>query len=140
MHIYGPTHLHGAQSISPPHTTRMSQPASRTDATAIQDEVTISDAARLAEQVHQTPDIRQDRVNAIRAQIADTTEITAEGPIHGSLWVTGYVPIERADGKPFETRNRVTLCNCGESKNKPLCDGTHRHIQEEELKRGKSNQ
>jgi CDGSH-type Zn-finger protein len=59
-------------------------------------------------------------------QIADTTEITQYGPIAGPLWVTGWVAIQRADGKPFEPRNRVTLCNCGKSGNKPLCDGTHR--------------
>jgi CDGSH-type Zn-finger protein len=59
--------------------------------------------------------------------IADTTEITSEGAIMGSLWVMGGIPVERADGQPFETRNRVTLCNCGKSTNKPLCDGTHRH-------------
>jgi CDGSH-type Zn-finger protein len=59
-------------------------------------------------------------------QIAVTTEITSNGPIEGPLWVTGNIPIERSDGQPFETRNRVTLCNCGLSKIKPLCDGTHR--------------
>ncbi len=59
-------------------------------------------------------------------QIAAITEITSDGPIAGPLWVTGGIPIERSDGKPFETRNRVTLCNCGKSGNKPLCDGTHR--------------
>jgi CDGSH-type Zn-finger protein len=68
------------------------------------------------------PDIEPD----LPRQIAVTTEITADGPIEGPLWVTGYVPVERSDGKPFETRNRVTLCNCGLSKSKPLCDGTHR--------------
>ena len=31
-----------------------------------------------------------------------------------------------ADQQPFETRNRVTLCSCGLSKIKPLCDGSHR--------------
>lgn len=61
-------------------------------------------------------------------QIAVTTEITSDGPIAGPLWVTGNIPIERADGQPFETRNRVTLCGCGHSKSKPLCDGTHREI------------
>jgi CDGSH-type Zn-finger protein len=66
-------------------------------------------------------------------QIAVTTEITSEGPIKGPLWVTGYVPVERSDGQPFETRNRVTLCNCGHSCSKPLCDGTHRTEQEEVL-------
>jgi CDGSH-type Zn-finger protein len=59
-------------------------------------------------------------------QIAVTTEITSDGPIAGPLWVTGNIPIERADGQPLETRNRVTLCCCGLSKNKPLCDGAHR--------------
>jgi len=71
-------------------------------------------------------------------QIATTTEITSAGPIDGPLWVTGNIPIERADGKPFETRNRVTLCNCGHSAQKPLCDGTHRGIEEEALRRKKS--
>jgi len=59
-------------------------------------------------------------------QVAVTTEITSDGPIAGPLWVTGNIPIERADGRPLETRNRVTLCRCGLSKAKPLCDGTHR--------------
>lgn len=68
-------------------------------------------------------------------QIAVTTEITSDGPIAGPLWVTGNIPIERADGQPFETRNRVTLCCCGHSENKPLCDGTHRELAEENAAR-----
>jgi CDGSH-type Zn-finger protein len=64
-------------------------------------------------------------------QIAVTTEITSDGPIEGPLWVTGGIPIERSDGQPFEARNRVTLCNCGLSSNKPLCDGTHRYVAEQ---------
>lgn len=69
-------------------------------------------------------------------QIAVTTEITSAGPIQGPLWVTGGIPIARADGQPFETRNRVTLCRCGLSGRKPLCDGTHRHVQEAALRAG----
>jgi CDGSH-type Zn-finger protein len=46
----------------------------------------------------------------------------------GPLWVSGGIPVERSDGAPFETRNRVTLCRCGGSANKPLCDGTHKKI------------
>ncbi len=68
-------------------------------------------------------------------QIALTTEITSNGPIDGPLWVTGNIPIERSDGQPFETRNRVTLCSCGHSLIKPLCDGTHRTLAEEEAKK-----
>jgi CDGSH-type Zn-finger protein len=59
-------------------------------------------------------------------QVAVTTDITAHGPVNGALWITGGIPVERSDGKPFETRNRVTLCSCGLSKKKPLCDGAHR--------------
>lgn len=68
-------------------------------------------------------------------EVAVTTEITSYGPIEGSLWITGNIPVERSDEQSFETRNRVTLCNCGKSRNKPLCDGTHRHVQEAELKK-----
>jgi CDGSH-type Zn-finger protein len=61
-------------------------------------------------------------------EVAVTTEITSQGPIAGPLWVTGNIPIERADGQPFETRNRVTLCRCGLSNSMPLCDGLHRRM------------
>jgi CDGSH-type Zn-finger protein len=46
---------------------------------------------------------------------------SCEGPI----WVRGGVPIESADGSTYEPRNRVTLCRCGKSENKPYCDGSH---------------
>jgi CDGSH-type Zn-finger protein len=47
----------------------------------------------------------------------------------GPLWVTGDVKIVGSDGKQVETRNRVTLCRCGASKNKPFCDGSHIKIE-----------
>lgn len=46
----------------------------------------------------------------------------------GPLWVKGGIPIESADGKMYEERNRVTLCRCGHSCNKPFCDGEHLKI------------
>ena len=65
----------------------------------------------------------------IEPDLAVTIAVTEEErEIAGCLWVTGGVPITRADGQPVETRNRVTLCRCGQSGNKPFCDGTHRHI------------
>ncbi|UBU09109.1 ferritin-like domain-containing protein [Nonomuraea gerenzanensis] len=51
-----------------------------------------------------------------------------EDGLASALWVTGGVPVVRSDGVPLETRNRMTLCRCGHSGNKPLCDGTHREI------------
>lgn len=47
--------------------------------------------------------------------------------VSGPIWVRGGIPIESADGRTYEIRNRVTLCRCGRSTNKPFCDG--RHIQ-----------
>jgi CDGSH-type Zn-finger protein len=43
----------------------------------------------------------------------------------GPLWVRGRIPVESADGTTYEIRNRVTLCRCGKSSNKPFCDGSH---------------
>lgn len=46
----------------------------------------------------------------------------------GPLWVRGGAPIETADGTTYPVRNRVTLCRCGASANKPYCDGTHKSV------------
>lgn len=43
----------------------------------------------------------------------------------GGLWVRGGIPIRRENGQTYEIRNRVVLCRCGQSANKPYCDGTH---------------
>ena len=43
----------------------------------------------------------------------------------GPLWIKGGIPIESSDGVEYERRNRVTICRCGRSKNKPFCDGAH---------------
>ena len=47
---------------------------------------------------------------------------------NGPLWVRGGIPVQGADGEAYEVRNRVTLCRCGASKNKPFCDGAHTDI------------
>lgn len=46
----------------------------------------------------------------------------------GPLWVRGGIRIESHDGKPYEVRNRVTLCRCGASANMPFCNGSHASI------------
>jgi negative regulator of flagellin synthesis FlgM len=78
MHIYGPARLHGAQPIGAPHTSRLSQPAAPCQSGAIQDELSISEAGQRVDQIRQMPEIRQDRVNQIRAQIAEGTYETAD--------------------------------------------------------------
>jgi CDGSH-type Zn-finger protein len=46
----------------------------------------------------------------------------------GPLWVQGGIRIESENGTPYETRNKVTLCRCGVSINKPFCNGSHASI------------
>lgn len=46
--------------------------------------------------------------------------------VRGPIWVRGGIPIVSSDGTRYEIRNRVTLCRCGKSLNKPFCDGDHR--------------
>jgi CDGSH-type Zn-finger protein len=46
----------------------------------------------------------------------------------GPLWVRGGIRVESANGLPYERRNRVALCRCGASANKPFCNGSHASI------------
>ncbi len=46
----------------------------------------------------------------------------------GGLWLRGGIPLRRENGHTYEIRNRVVLCRCGQSSNKPYCDGTHAAI------------
>ena len=48
--------------------------------------------------------------------------------VSGGLWVRGGIAVESADGTSYEVRNRVTLCRCGASSNKPFCDGSHASV------------
>jgi CDGSH-type Zn-finger protein len=45
--------------------------------------------------------------------------------MRGPIWVRGGIPVESADGSTYEIRNRVALCRCNRSSNKPFCDGSH---------------
>ncbi|MFC5181255.1 CDGSH iron-sulfur domain-containing protein [Actinomadura harenae] len=51
-------------------------------------------------------------------------EDPAQG-VSGPLWVRGGIPVVDDAGEPYEGRNRMALCRCGASKNKPFCDGSH---------------
>ena len=53
----------------------------------------------------------------------------------GPLWVRGGIPVFSADGKPYQVRNRITLCRCGKSTNKPFCDSSHYPEEYQEVKR-----
>jgi CDGSH-type Zn-finger protein len=55
--------------------------------------------------------------------VADPTERLA-----GPIWVRGGITVMSSDGAPYEVRNRVTLCRCGASANKPFCDASHASV------------
>lgn len=69
MQVYGPAHIHGAQPINAPHRIAAPQPAPSTDSLATVDQLDISREAELASRLRDVPQIRADRVAAIRAQI-----------------------------------------------------------------------
>ena len=45
---------------------------------------------------------------------------------NASYWLRGGIAVVSEDGTPYEVRNRQTLCRCGNSANKPFCDGRHK--------------
>ncbi|HZE19917.1 MAG TPA: CDGSH iron-sulfur domain-containing protein [Candidatus Angelobacter sp.] len=47
---------------------------------------------------------------------------------NGSIRVDGEFTILDQDGNPFDLAGRTTisLCRCGQSSNKPFCDGSHK--------------
>jgi len=78
MQIYGPSQLHGPQTISAPHAARTNAAPCVSSSFSTSDELQISDAGRLVEQAKQLPDVRFDRVESLRAQIAAGTYETAD--------------------------------------------------------------
>jgi CDGSH-type Zn-finger protein len=47
---------------------------------------------------------------------------------NGSIRIEGEFTIHDQEGKAFNLAGRTTigLCRCGQSQNKPFCDGSHR--------------
>lgn len=78
MQVYGPTQVHGAQPINQPH-MRMTKPSSvqeGSQSAPIRDELKLSaEAQRIGEasSLENSGEVRMDRVNQIRQQIADGT-------------------------------------------------------------------
>jgi CDGSH-type Zn-finger protein len=93
------------------------------------------DAATKANFVRQTCDCPSGRLVAWDKQTGKAIEPKFEPSIAliedpaesclGPIWLRGGVQVVSADGFEYEVRNRVTLCRCGASKNKPFCDGSH---------------
>jgi CDGSH-type Zn-finger protein len=61
-----------------------------------------------------------------------TTKIIVNN--NGSLKVEGDFEIVDAQGNTYGLQGRtvLSLCRCGQSKNKPFCDGSHKGVFEHE--------
>ena len=73
MQIYGPSNVNGAQGVSGPHNQRTPEPQQTASTSLGGDKLEISDAGEIAAALANIPDIRQDRVDAIRQAIAAGT-------------------------------------------------------------------
>jgi len=90
MQINGPSNINGPHQIGRTSQVRQTRPTEQTQSAGpIQDEVEISSpAASYIQQARELPDVRTERVEAIRQQILDGTYMTQEkleGAIDGLL-------------------------------------------------------
>lgn len=53
---------------------------------------------------------------------SNTIRLTKDGP----LYLTGELEVLGPDGETVRRETRLVLCRCGLSRNKPLCDNSHR--------------
>ncbi|HTT11177.1 MAG TPA: CDGSH iron-sulfur domain-containing protein [Burkholderiaceae bacterium] len=47
---------------------------------------------------------------------------------NGPLMLQGWIEFKAADGSTFVAGEKTWLCRCGQSSNKPFCDGTHKKV------------
>jgi CDGSH-type Zn-finger protein/uncharacterized Fe-S cluster protein YjdI len=66
--------------------------------------------------------IRHDDGPEEEAPALPAVRVTPDGPLH----VHGRVRLQRADGTVIIEDLRLALCRCGQSRNKPFCDNSHR--------------
>ena len=87
-----------------------------------------------AEAIQATNDCPAGRLTAVEKDGAEHEPDYAPGieilqdpeeEVSAGIFVKGGIPIESADGTTYEVRNRVVLCRCGKSENKPFCDAQH---------------
>ncbi len=56
------------------------------------------------------------------------TDVVIRTRENGPFLVSGPIQIVDAEGRAFNLAGKetVALCRCGQSKNRPFCDGTHK--------------
>jgi len=78
MYIYGTSQVHAAQPLNPPHRLTPTQASSSSYSAGGVDQLDISPEADFVAQARELPDIREDRVAALRAEIQNGTYETAD--------------------------------------------------------------
>jgi len=61
-------------------------------------------------------------------QEPQSEETTIDARPNGPLYVRGHIRITGPGGRLIREDTRVALCRCGQSGNKPFCDGSHRRV------------
>ncbi len=91
-----------------------------------------AEGAAIAEQVRRCPS----GALSLAASEASFSPEAAKAPApvsiepqpNGPLLVRGDVEVRLADGNVERRQGSCTLCRCGQSSNKPFCDGTHARV------------
>jgi negative regulator of flagellin synthesis FlgM len=78
MYIYGTAHVHAAQPIGAPHRAASAQGPTSSPYSGGVDQLDISPEADFVAQARDLPEIREDRVASLRAQIEAGTYETPE--------------------------------------------------------------
>lgn len=55
-----------------------------------------------------------------------TAEVQLTTTLNGPIMVEGDIHLVDSAGNTIPTKRKVFLCRCGQSKNKPFCDGSHK--------------
>jgi CDGSH-type Zn-finger protein len=58
-------------------------------------------------------------------EVREMADVTIKIMDKGPLYVTGGAKLIDTDGNAFEAKEAFALCRCGQSGNKPFCDGGH---------------
>lgn len=90
--------------------------------------------AASAEAIMQTIDKCPSRALSYEMQGAPEKEPAGQAAVEirvlkdGPFIVSGPVSLLDSDSNPIRTEEKVALCRCGASGNKPFCDGAHKKI------------
>ena len=90
-------------------------------------DVNAADADRIAHVVERCPTgaLTYERLDGKPGEQPPSQTTVVPWP-NGPLQVRGQVEIRDSQGTLFESATRVTLCRCGNSRNQPYCDLSHR--------------